>query len=399
MSTNAKPHWGQTVGAVICLVCMAVPAVMTVFRGKQSGEFVRRVEFRAPKSLPSAEGPEVAFDTDFYAGVDGFLSDHIGFRELLTRTRHVLDVRLLRRNKIGRVFVGNGEWLFNTLSTGALFGSTERVETAIAGVGGLMDGLQERDGRFILLIMPDKHTIYTDRIPPEMRIEIEESAEQRRLLHEFIASRDGVDAIDLWKVYREELAQNPDKILYWQRDSHYAHQGQATMIRELVTALYPDAWDDGSLRPHPKGPSGHQGDLGRNFMADNHVPEFPRLQVQRMGRVKTKHHDEAHEEFGGNPFQRLRWRVASTGLPVVPGRTLIFHDSFGWYVRWLLPWYFEEITMIDHKSVKVNPALIERALDDYDTVIFQSVERFAVHRIEWVAGVAEQSRILAGATD
>jgi len=115
------------------------------------------------------------FNYNYFKEIDAYFSDHYGFRDMLIKNNSILNVNYLRTSSSNQVLLGSNGWLYyssptkgeDTISTYQhinLFTDEELVT--------IKDNLlkqeaycKQNDSKFLLVITPNKETIYKENYP------------------------------------------------------------------------------------------------------------------------------------------------------------------------------------------------------------------------------------------
>lgn len=190
-----------------------------------------------------ASKPEPSFTWDFFLGLPGkyeaYFNDHFGFRKMLIRTHSDFTVQWLGGVSSPEVMKGKDGWLFYT--GGRVMEHCCRA-TIPFRPGRLLewkqvlehrrDWLESLGSRFLLVIVPNKHTVYSEYLPDW----VTRVGEKSRLdeFVEYMARNTDIEILDL----REALAEAKKSIrVYYKTDSHWNDAGALAAYREIMKLL------------------------------------------------------------------------------------------------------------------------------------------------------------------
>jgi hypothetical protein len=154
--------------------------------------------------------------------------------------------------------------------------------------------------------------------------------------------------------------------------------------------MSPGGWDDDAIRLVET--VDHEGDLTvllglpATEPTDELESALPGAELSRETRELTTAAGRVYQEVVAVDFEVVR-------NAIIPGNTLVMHDSYGWALTPMLAPYFESVAMI----AESNPAAghMARDLDEAGTIVYQIVQR-TVHSViaadlgaHFVAGYAE----------
>ncbi|MDG2422826.1 MAG: hypothetical protein P8M22_02475 [Phycisphaerales bacterium] len=378
----SKP--GNSFAGIVILVLLCGPVVLSPFLFERNATFIREVENREPTSFPEIESASDTLDTAKWDGLSSWLREHVPFRGDLIAGKTWVEIELLGQRRIGAVDRGDDGWLFILQSYGGHWHQPGRnVTEAIDGLNHFLARNANSSTTFRVLLTPDKHTIYPEHLTRDGRRDISHTAADRARFEEWFAQEDDDRIIDLHAAMRESK-ENVGKELYFRDDTHQNWHGGSVMAKAIVDSIQPGTWDDSSVIKTQT--IKYPGDL-RSLCGLTSMPMRQKevMVTARAGVLPQQ------VTFEGNVFDDfeavdkdphswqcpVRSTFASTeGLPLIPGRTLIMHDScIGSIARPLIRPYFEDITFMHYSDA--TPESIEQALEEYDTVVLEVVERIA----------------------
>lgn len=355
--------------ALIVVLAMLIPGLGTPLLAKKSAEAIQRRERRTPAKLGTWTGLATLVRPEYFTSVSDWLSDRLAFRTQFVTFKHTVDAKLLHHEQVGEVHIGRDDWLFFDRSVNGGFRYPDLVDQALERLEAFLDASSSRHGKVLFVVAPDKLSIYPDKLSEHAAKIVAEQAESRRRFEQFFQDRDGHGTIDLWSRHRRAIAES-GRDTYWSQDTHHNPRGQVLMARAMVEYFAPDAWWPEAVQPAPE-PGRRLGDLAR--LANIAYPEmvFENFLPPTADRRIDK---DTPELFG---IRATRYRVTTRERPLVPGRTLLLHDSFCVEMRWLIPWFFEDITMVNINYASVRSGEFLAACDTYDNIIVEVVERNA----------------------
>lgn len=157
------------------------------------------------------------------------------------------------------------------------------------------------------------------------------------------------------------------ELLYFEKDTHWNYAGMVVAARTMVDTIQPGLFEDSSVKregvTHGFVPGGGH-DLSTIFLLQKDQGTAP---------VYTVHRE------GGDPV-REGVHFRSRQQAVIKGRTIIINDSFAeWAAPLLTPW-FEDLVFFHHDLIESEE--MEKCLQESDTVIWTSVERYLPARLE-----------------
>ncbi len=316
--------------------------------------------------------------------LEAWFNDHFGLRAKLVSVHDRLEYRLLGQSS--RVLVGEQGWLFlkRGLRTDVemipivrdLCGETPFSESQLAHWVTALDRnrreLASRGVAYVLMIVPNKHTLYRRYLPAYSHCDA--SAGRLQQLTKRLRTIDGFKLVDLkTPLLQASLNTAADGFVYHKTDTHWNGAG----IRIAYAALAPFLddlidWNNMETAGRIKPNRVHQkaGDLSQMagladsvtesmYGFDIHLPT-----AQQLDNPWPRHSKDPHR-------QPQQWRL---GDSAVASDVVVFHDSFvGRTMKTLLAESFARTRFVWQGS----PTLPVDILDDDppDLVIHEMVER------------------------
>ena len=232
------------------------------------------------------------------------------------------------------VLIGENGWLFLTLDeaitdwqNGHPF-SPEQLELIQSNLVAIRDWLADRDIGYMLVLYPNKHTVYSEHIPNHLRkINPESRFDQ---LVEHLEIETDLPVVDLREVLFEGKKEGR---VYFDTDTHWNDFGAYLAYRKILENLLPSFPDlqpkpltDFRVREELRSLEESSGDLSewlgfgdvirmRNTLLDPIVPFRAELKIERWQGTSAE-------------FNILTSEIQDASLPKV----LIFGDSFLYFI-------------------------------------------------------------------
>jgi alginate O-acetyltransferase complex protein AlgJ len=224
--------------AVLFIAAIALPGLaLFVTAGRTTTAFENRPA--APWPAWSAWGAGAA--ADFTASFERAFADRFGGRDVLIGWHHSTEVRLFRRSPASKVLVGRDGWLYYLGDDAKALdrdfrrfpAPSMRDAAAIAtGVEARVRYLAQRGIGYLLVVVPDKYTIYPEYVPRAMQ-----PLTDRSPLDVMLASLPADVRLHVLDLRPALVAAKPDRRLYFLTDSHWNANGAWVGYREIVAAL------------------------------------------------------------------------------------------------------------------------------------------------------------------
>jgi hypothetical protein len=369
----------ELISGLGAMAMLAVPLVCAPWYSADSLRFIRQAEQRTPAAWPSIDGAGALLSGETWAGVNRAVNDRMPFRGAMIGWKRDASVGVFGNRVLGTVGVGREGWLFFVPELGELAGTPEQVRAALAGAERF--GSERPAGaRLILVPSPDKSSLYADRLVGPLERKWEAGEPARRLVREWYRSGGMPERVDTWSLFERVQAATPT-LLYEKTGSHHSSFGSMVLARAMVDAVDPTLWEDGAVTHtatlvYQSDLNGLAGYMGR-------TESWERFEVVRPGVELVRYIRDGEVAPGQDrppPGQHAadmrpaRFINRSAGAGLIPGRTLIVHDSFvASYLRPTLRQFYEDVTFIHSNDLR-GPDFQE-ALGDFDLVYLQCVER------------------------
>lgn len=318
----------------------------------------------------------------FAAPFEAYFNDHFGFRNSLLRLHSLATVYAFGVSPTPMVAIGKEGWLY--LAKEELDYqradrpySAQELATWQHTLEVRRDWLAARGCRYLVVVVPNKSTIYPEHLPDSAR-RIGKTTRLDQLL-EHLRSHSDVDVLDLRPVLLEAKGSEP---LYFQTDSHWNTLGAFVAYQEIVRRLgrwFPELEPLSRSSFRTRLTPSTTKDLGAMVGADALFPEtlveFKAIAPRRAAKAEV-------EIPGGLSQPPLRDRLYATEIddPSLP-RAVLFCDSFSTFFSVFLSEHFRRIVRFrssyaSDPSTLFEPAMVE--LERPEVVISEFAERFLV---------------------
>lgn len=361
-ATTPPQRYAQLAVIALFLAGIALPLadmVLDLDSTEPSGENRKLAPF--PKI-----GLSPATLAQFPADFKRYLEDNFGFRNTLVRWHAILKVRLLGVSSSQQVVLGKQGWLYYA-DHGVIDDyrctdpfTQEELDRWLRTIEARRQWLEERGIRFVMVIAPNKHTIYPEYLPDSInRVGNESRIDQ---LIDYVRKHSKMTLVDVRPALRQA---KPRHRLYHRTDTHWNEIGGLIAQNQIAQAMAP--WFD-AIRPlsfdeydiitldQPgldlTGMLGGISDLFREKEGLYLVPHPPRKPFIPVG-------ERDHPKI-----------VTERSNPQLP-RGIIFCDSF---TEALMPFLSEQFQRLVYvRRENFDTKLIEE--EQPDVVIHQILER------------------------
>jgi alginate O-acetyltransferase complex protein AlgJ len=311
----------------------------------------------------------------------GYLDDNFGFRRQLLRLNNRLHLAL-GSSPSSKIILGRDGWLFFEIhqltdqNRGALPLSERSLQRYLEGFREIRSYTQNKGIEFILLPVPDKHSVYPDYLPDWVKA-VGPSRYQQ--LSEYLQAQGEPYVVSLPALL---AARKSGERVYFQTDTHWSCQGAFVAYQALmdqVEAL-------GLAGVHRVSPAevvfheqqpGPGKDMARSFLAlddlllEHNGVSCELLQLRDIKSMGLKDGTVAARPYQTH-FRDLHWRYTVQGQ-APRSRALVYRDSYG---QALIPYLlntFDEVIVVPHPRMIFDGALLDKYKPDI--VIYEFVER------------------------
>lgn len=371
-------HAKRQLTALLCaLVFFTAPVISWVFGARP----------QPLENRPMAEFPSITDGWGFFTGLGPWATDHLPFRQQAIQSvdgvsRFVFQepARLsegsrsalarpgeqpeLDENVFPPVIEGKDGWLF--LGHDISYRCVPRMDLdrVIAGLRRWRDVVEASGRKFVLVIAPDKSTLYPEYLPDEYAGQecAGKAAEEfwRRVPEE-------TGALDMRPLLRQ-VAERNQRPVYHDIDTHWTHDGGVAMTYLLAEQLHPGITRTWRLWPGRSYP--HSADIPDLLGQDRTVQIDSYALAPDGGEDNTvskpsDFHTPLHLESPAKPG-------------MITGRVRMVGDSFTQFATPYLGAAFTDITVTHPNNPALDPQGTGQLLAEGETVVLELSERFVV---------------------
>ncbi len=354
---------GARPAAAAFLAMIAVPLVAYVL-----GVRAPATENRAQTPTPSL-GAVARLDETALARLSDHLTETLPGRQAAVRVDAMVDRYVFGQSPNTDVLLGEDGWLFLAKSVDVPCRTDAEVRFLRAELERAHD-LVARTGRDLRVIVPpNKATVYPEQLGRSTRV-----AECGFALSD--AYRDQLEQdppagyLPLWDridALRRRVADHP---IYLPTDTHWTTEGSVEMVERIVESFDPSLLDGVEAVSGRSLP--YVGDLARLIgLPDEEVEEL--LDLRRPGVDWELKRPSGVDWLPAATPEMEASVLQATGGDVVPGRTVMVHDSFAYLSRAQMAPFFADLVMIRRHPIAVTwvGEIVSRA----DHVVLEVVER------------------------
>jgi len=368
---------GFGVGAVAIIFC---PVVFGPFEGW--------TEIKTNTSQVSVE-PRLSFA--YLGDLANWLGDRVTLKDQAIRVDSKIDRAIFNESATAgsvspRVLEGEGGVAFIADAFNESCNPHIQTDGLVRQMTSLSRVIVDSGREFRLIISPDKSSILSDYLPNTFDLKNCFETYNNDFWDQ-LSSSDINSFVDLRSELKAQRISRRE-ILYKKRDSHWDNVGGAMASRAVVNSISPGLWEDDLLEF--KGLLSEGGDLDL-LLGSPFIDSVPSYSLTRADVVQVSS-DAIDESDHG---QNRRVINTSTESPLIPGRTLIFGDSFTEAAQPFFLSYFADVTLMRFNDFSAEKyiELIQAA----DRVLFWSVERSFSYRVAYDWGTENFLSALANA--
>lgn len=312
-------------------------------------------EFRRMAPQPRLK-PDYRSVTTYSKKFQHYYDDSFGWRNSMIHWHSLAKIHLFGISPLPRVLVGKEGWLFlgdaPVVDYHRAFKpfSARQLSSWRMMLEQRRDWLAGRGIRFLLVAVPDKHTIYPEYLPDWL----DRVGETPRLdqLMEYLRAGSGIEVLDLRPALRRAKGAGR---AYHRTDTHWNGLGAYYAYRAIMERL--GEWFP-NVSPLPRSAflqvveQGQGGDLARMLDLTGHFSE-------ELIELRPLEPPRAHPANQGLPsaaeagIRRPRAMERAGEEPTLP-RAVMLHDSFGLALIPLLSEHFERILFLWEKKFSAS---------------------------------------------
>ena len=340
--------FGYILYGAVFFALISAPLVFMPWAGYQL------MENRPPAPVPGIIN-DGSLNLDLPGEVEDYFMDRFAGRVQMVDAYSRVVGSLFGVSANEKVVMGQDGWLFFQETVGDYDGSAalsdEEMDSLIQYLLEIKSAAEERGQVFIIAIVPNKNTIYSEHMPSRY-IRTDRATNLDRLM-----AVEGLDCIDL----RAALLTS-DQSVYYKTDTHWNGLGARIAAHEIMLAIEAGTgvraeldWDDGSYEEILI-----TGDLGRMLYPANPPEEADRIFENAMHRFRTVGRFRS--------FDDLHITTESDGAFL---RVAMYRDSFA---DALIP-YFSNAYSNVYYTRQTPPPFESVAFLEADVIVLQIVER------------------------
>ena len=201
-------------------------------------------ENRMPAPKPHFEGKSMAGIQQSAVATENYFNDHFGFRKRLIRWCLQWKARMYSDQSCYKVVVGQHGWLYpgELQMVEHFLGIAKFTESQLQSWQKLFekrrDWLATRGIKYLVVIPPDKHTIYPEELPSWLQAAAPRVRETK--LDQFLAHMQAHSTVNVLDLRQPLLAAKQVAPTYLQNDTHWNLFGGFVASQEIIKKLSVD---------------------------------------------------------------------------------------------------------------------------------------------------------------
>lgn len=320
----------------------------------------------------AAEAPEFSFSSiaSFPGEYEEFFNDNLPFRSFLIEANAAIDLHIFHQSPLKKVIIGKDGWLFyNAAGTdgdpiadaaGANYYSEEELAQIAAGLTAARDKLLAEGRQFVLMIVPNKESIYGPLYLPE-EYTVSEITKAEHVV-DYLREHTDLNVVFPKDTLLGSMESNPSQDVYLKTDTHWNNIGAYLGAADLLSAVDIPMPAPGELPVDLiKRPAGDLAKMMavKKYMVDDddyRITDYP-----GWGTVKEEYPIEGNYDV-----------IHYTASGQHDGTLFMIRDSFTVPMAPFIAAQFDE-SYILHNAM-YTPELLQQA--DPDIVVVQVAERY-----------------------
>ena len=351
--------------ALMASVLILLPAAALV-----SGVRGKPIENRASKSFNGIDG--WASFSDFGA----FVADRIPLRSRAVRTDAWIDDHVFSEDpafggsSTPRVIRGKDGFLFLADAIDTACAPNSPPDVAAQNFSRLSTIIADSGRDVLSMVAPDKSTVHPELLPADLA-KYDCFTQFTNTLWSDLDSSNIPGFVNLRSALSQQTKATREP-LYLRKDSHWDSAGSLVGVHLAIDHFAPGLWSDAEIKY--RGVGDYTGDL-TGMQGNPQTDQAPQYSVERPDVIAgpTTVIDDIE---GGN---NRRFTNSAPPGRLIPGKSLMFLDSYGLAALPQLVPFFEDLTII--RLVDFEPSRFAGAIADADRVWVLTVERSLTYRL------------------
>jgi alginate O-acetyltransferase complex protein AlgJ len=314
-----------------------------------------------------------------------FVADRTPLRSRAVRTDAFIDEHVFNEDpafggsSTPRVIKGDNGFLFFADAVDDACDPHSQPPESTANLARFSQIVEDSGRPIVTMVAPDKSSVHPELMPADLP-KRECFTEYDNELWSLLNQQDIRGFYDLRAALRTESADSREP-LYLRKDSHWDSAGSLVAVEAMVNAFAPGLWDPNEVKF--TGTGEYTGDL-TNLQGKPEVDQAPLYVVDRP--YVTNVSTEVLDNPSGGVNNRRFVNTAPPGK-LIPGKTVMFLDSFGLVSLTQIVPFFEDLTV--YLLVDFNADRYTELITESDRVWLMTVQRSTGYRLKYEVGSPE----------
>lgn len=367
---------------VLFLTVLYLPPILMMITPAKA---VSEIEKRPLAAFPAWHW-EIPSIWSFPTKLNAYIRDHFGLRDILVGCRAILSIKVLNSSPVSSLRIGKEGWFYwNKHQLSEDFRGRHPMSASdrlifLEGMRCKGQWLAERGIRYLMVIAPEKQTIYPEYLPEYLQ---RNKGRTRfdQIRDSIVQGYPGLDPLAFLDLKDALLRQKKRHQIYYRTDTHWNFRGGLVCYEEIakrLSAWFPD------ITPKPRSffqelviPNEEGGDLLQQVNAHGVLREDrPIFQPQYVC-------------SGRWPVETIKTSIPAFGMGCEEARhkAIVFRDS---YFNYVLPFLSEHFAEIIYIWNGYDQTIVQQMIETFhpDVVIEEFLERFLSapvtdHRENW----------------
>ncbi|MEY8433944.1 hypothetical protein AALC75_26255 [Lachnospiraceae bacterium 48-42] len=251
----------NTIFIVFCLIILLIP-----FAGMAVAPTNETTENKVLSEFPKLS-EERKLNVDFLNDLGEYFTDHFAFRPQMVSSNAQIYGKLFGTSTTDQVLIGKNNWMYYTETLNDYTGQhlmTERaLKNVVHNLALMQKYVESRGSEFLLVIAPNKNSIYDENMPYYYRKRTGKNNYERLMP---LLDSAGIHYTDLFTAFAES-----DEVLYLERDSHWTNKGAVLAYNQIMENTDLDYETYEHIPYEVK--KDHMGDLTEMLYPENSEPD------------------------------------------------------------------------------------------------------------------------------
>ena len=372
-SSGPRRPWSDWLVIAAFLFLIGSPTFDNFFKldhSRQPGEN------RLPALFPERPHASLGETQKFLGGLENYFNDHFGFRKKLIRWFQNWKISLFHDRTVYNVITGRNGWLFTSdlqmveHYLGMKKFTPAELKTWRTLLEKRRDWLAQRGSKYLLVIPPDKQTVYPEELPAWLANAA--PAQRETKLDQFLKYMQEHSTVEILDLRPPLLAAKKTAPTYLQNDTHWNLFGGFLACQEVIKTLERQFPNLPPLRledfnwtnaPAPGGDLARM--IGSDAVDQNNFrfapgPDLPALKIYGATNIVSDWDAHKPSAIVENPVS-------------VKETAVIFHDSFGNAWQQFFGYSFKKIVFMSDNREFNSAVILE---NKPDIVINEMLERY-----------------------